>query len=765
MACISCLSSKEDVNVASLTIKKRVVLSALCALALTTGTAVAGLDVRDVPWKVRAEKMTRSIDNQDVIAIGGVEVVRTGTPDKPMNIYADWVRYDVEKGIVYARGNVRMRSNGERVYADKATIVLADETASLFDSDVYLAEQNLHFRAKEVRKDGEMTYRFTDAIFTTCDFDDENPPVWSLESKDIDIDIDGFIWLKHSFLNIKDVPVLYLPIMGFPGRMDRQTGFLIPEVSNSSLSGNGLITPFFVNLSPSSDLTLYPGYLSNRGVLGGAEFRHVNDIDSKFTLIGTYINDRTGDTIDDDFKDDGYLRTKQDRYWLRGKADHDFGNNLTGRMDFDTASDRDYLMEFDKGLMGFDQSNKTLLGDYGRGLQNETLGWRQSSAQIDKTWDTAFLGGKMTLVDDLDPGATPDTKAVQSLPHVVSRGNYELWDSGVNFNWDADYSNYYRKEGVGTQRVALSPRFDAPLALTDWLEASVSGGLDQAFWSVEEYGSDANWSEDSNPTRTSWAGKIDLATSFHRNFGLDMGRTSFFNHLVRPEVTYTYVDVSENDQSDLPDFDERDRITERSIVGYGFSNYFRLGGLNSENMAWSRYFGHFKVKQGYDFDLDEHPLSDLDFDLDIYPINGLRVSYNTSLSMYGDGVVSYDLLTRYTSSRGNFASIDYVYDKFGGVHSINADAQMRFTRTLAGRVEFKQSLAEDNTVSQSVALLYQPGCWGMKIEYSDRNEDQRVAVMFSLVGAGQSYGFGYGSSSGGDEMFSNMDDLELNNGY
>jgi LPS-assembly protein len=738
------------------------ILSGLFLVGLTGSSALAGDSVTDVPWKVRAEKMTRSVNNQEVIAEGGVEIVQTGTSENPVNINADWIRYDVEKGIVHARGNVKMRSKGEKVDAEKATIVLSDKTATMFNTTIYIEQQNLHFQAEEAGKDGEMTYWFKNAVFTTCDFDEQNAPVWSLESRDVDIDIDGFIWLKHSFLNIKDVPVLYLPFMGFPGRMDRQTGFLMPEVSNSTLNGVGVVTPFFVNLSPSSDLTLYPGYLGDRGLLAGAEFRHVNDEKSRFTLIGTYINDRTADTVDDNYNDDDYFRTKQDRYWLRGKADHDFGNNVMGRVDFDTASDRDYLMEFDKGVTGFDDSNNSLRDDYHRGLMDGTLGWRQSTAQIGKTWDAAFVGGKMMLVDDLDPGATPDTTIVHSLPNIVTKGNLELWDTSVNLNWDADYVNYYRKEGVGSQRVAFSPRLDAPLSLTDWLEASVSGGFDQSFWSVDEHGSAANWDEDSSPSRTSWAGKVDLATTFQRDFGLHMGMARFFNHMVRPEVTYTYIDVV-GGQDDLPDFDEQDRVTERSIVGYGFANYFRVGGVDEDGQAWSRYFGHFKINQGYDFDQDDTPFADMVFDLDIYPVDGLRINYTTNWNMYGDGIVSYDLLSRYTSQRGDFAGIDYMYDKFGDVHSINAEAQVRFSRTLAGRFEFKKSLNEDSTVTQKVALLYQPGCWGMKLEYSDTQDDQRVALMFSLIGAGQSYGFGYGSSADGGEIFGNMDMLDLEN--
>lgn len=119
----------------------------------------------------------------------------------------------------------------------------------MIDSKVFFEETNIHFASKEARKEGEMVYFFQDGVFTTCDYDDDRSPVWSLTLKEADIDVDGFIFMKHSFLRIKDVPVFYLPYMAFPGRMDRQTGFLDPEISGSDRGGSGFMAPFFIDLS------------------------------------------------------------------------------------------------------------------------------------------------------------------------------------------------------------------------------------------------------------------------------------------------------------------------------------------------------------------------------------------------------------------------------------------------------------------------------------------------------------------------------------
>ncbi len=708
--------------------------------------------------------ISRGEREQEVIAEGNVVLERTGNPDKPMTIQADRIRYDAEAGVVQAWGHVKLLSKAESAEASEATIYLQDETAQMIDSKVFFAETNIHFATQEARKEAEMVYFFKDGVFTTCDYDDGRSPVWSLTLKEADIDVDGFIFMKHSFLRVKDVPVFYLPYMAFPGRMDRQSGFLDPEISGSDRGGSGFMAPFFVDLSPSSDITLYPGYFASRGPMIGAEFRYIHDYESRFSIQATFIDDRLQDEVDDDYQDDGYLRSRSNRYWLRSKGDHNFGSNFKVLLDVDFASDRDYVMEFDEGVTGFEESHNVFVDDFDRGLQEASLAWRSSSLQLGKHWSHVFLGGESTYVDDLNPSTTPDSTAIHTLPKVLTTGSLAIPATRVNLNWDAEYVNYWREEGVGMQRVDLHPRITTPLALGPWFEASATGGLRQSLYQIES-ADDALYNGDTSPTRLAWDGGVEFSTTLQRDFGLKVGSLRWFNHIIKPHTSYSYIDPDDDEESlfsyidqagnqaVLADFDNKDSMTAQSVVGYGFDNHFRIGGEDAKGKAYNRYLGSFKVNHSYDHRKDIDPYGNLQFDLDLYPLERLRLNYSTGVSVYGRGVVNYDLLSRYTNIRGDFLAVDYRYNKDSNIHEINGSAQVRLSESISLKGDIKQSLALDNVVSQSVSVLYQPGCWGLQVKFSESGDDKRLSVLFSLVALGQAFGVGYEDDLGGDFEF------------
>ncbi|MBV5333992.1 LPS assembly protein LptD, partial [bacterium] len=83
--------------------------------------------------------------------------------------------------------------------------------------------------------------------------------------------------------------------------------------------------------------------------------------------------DRLSDPSETDYyQDTGFTHTNEDRYWFRGKIDHDLPNNLYTRIDLDVVSDRDYLTEFNTGFTGYNQSNERFLRTYGRNFQAAT---------------------------------------------------------------------------------------------------------------------------------------------------------------------------------------------------------------------------------------------------------------------------------------------------------------------------------------------------------------------------------------------------------
>lgn len=740
---------------------------ALCFWA--AGQAQAGDPAAD-PWEITADRITRISKPDTVVAEGNVVLQRSAESGaRPMVIKADWLEYNRDAGTVHARGSLSMRSPDQEISGEEAVINLDDETATLTDTTLFVPENNLHFSGGEVRKEGPLSYRFRDGEFTTCRVGEGGEPPWRFTAGEARVEIEKVAVLRHTVLRVKGVPVFYLPWFAFPGTTKRKTGFLLPELAQSSRGGTGLITPYFINLSPSSDVTLYPGYMTEKGVVAGAEFRYRADARSRGTLAATYIHDRTEDEPDDEYKSDGYLRSNQDRYWIRGMVDHEFGDNLTARLDLDMASDRDYLQEFKSIANGFDDSEENFFRDFHRGLMEETLPFRQSRLQVNKTWSSAFLGGQVVAVDDLDEGSGPEE--IHTLPRLMFDGVSEIPATPLSVTWNSGYVHYWTEEGVGEQRLDLHPRVLAPLPLGSFFDGTVSAGFRETLYEIDSHGDPAfAWQGDESQNRTAWDFNANIGTLFARDFEVDMGSVSWFNHAIRPEIGYDYITVNREDE--LPRIDEVDGLDFTNKLTYSLNNYFRVGGRKDDGRVFNRYIGYAKLEQSYDIeeqrrdlvgpDDRNRPFSDLAFTLNIYPLPNWQTKYETHYSVYGQGFSQYDLYTRYTSPKGHSLSLDYRYTRNSEINEFNANLQARLTDTIYVEGDLKQSLVTDDIVNASVGLVYHPQCWAVKLYAEKNSDDERIAIMFSLVGLGEALGIGLAEDmQDGLDIASGSDGLEL----
>src|SRR5690606_21577941 len=123
----------------------------------------------------------------------------------------------------------------------------------------------------------------------------------------------------------------YSPYLTFPLGKDRKSGFLIPTYGTSSNGGIELTTPYYLNLAPNYDATLYPRYLSKRGLLMGTEFRHLS-ARSHSELFGSYImRDR---------------QTDEKRWMYSVQHTQTLGAGFSAYLDARRVSDDDYFRDF-----------------------------------------------------------------------------------------------------------------------------------------------------------------------------------------------------------------------------------------------------------------------------------------------------------------------------------------------------------------------------------------------------------------------------------
>ncbi len=779
-------------------------LTSLFALSLTASNTQAET-VTTEEWQIAADKLTRYEEPKSIIAEGNVvltkleqlppdlsakqkkdqkwaELLEEPTPiekaatgealdkDAPpryetkVTIQADWIAYDVDRGSIKARGHVAIKGAGDEIQAEEGVVDLSKETGTFTDATILRQSMSMHLEGKTIEKTGVNTYHIEDGWVITCKLQDNETPPWSLASTDTTITEGGYAVLKNATFRIKDVPVLYSPWMVLPAKNKRQTGLMFPEISYSERNSFGANLPLFVNLSDSADVTFFPEYYTNRGFMPGMEFRYVLDEAQKGTFMGSFLQDELSDPSEIDYyRETGYTHTNQDRYWLRGKIDHDLPDDLYTRIDLDVVSDRDYLTEFNTGYTGFTQTNYRYLSMYGRNFQNNTADQRLNTIKVLKAWDFMSLETNFLAVNDVRPYSSVSTP-LWTLPGIDFTGSLPLGESSFTVDWNADYINLWREDGVGGQRLDLFPRLSTPVPLGPYLESRAEAGLRNTSYMVTTYG-DGVWTHEESPNRTLFNLHGEVGTTLLRNFGLNGIEVSSWDHLFRPRIEYDY--APQTNQDDLPLFDGVDRIQESNAFTYGIDNFFTLFGDNTSKSG--RDFGYFKVWESYDLrsEYSDHPLTPISFKLGWTPFNYFSLAYQTDVGVYGEGVTLYRIGSSYLSSRGDSLGIDYQYSNAAAIigspysgtdsyhiadllypyntplqdiHQINVAVKAKIIDTIHAAYRIQHSLTQSQTIEQNISLIYQPACWSVELRSNYSPGDQGIMLLFNLANIGNPFG-------------------------
>ena len=253
-------------------------------------------------------------------------------------------------------------------------------------------------------------------VFTSCKKNDDCPP-WQIKAKEIKHDKERkIINYKDAWLEIYDQPILYFPKFFHPDpTVKRQSGFLTPQVIDSSSLGLSFKLPYYKVISENKDLTFSPRIFSENEGLFQNEYRQV-DKDSKYLA---------------DFS----LKTKDST-----SKTHFFSNSIKKlnieifdiseiEVNLETTSDDNYLKTHN--IKSAINNNQSLL--------NSFLIFRGSSRDMN-------LMTKIEAYEDLTNDKSSDkyeyifpsyefSKRIESNYNgdyeIVSKGNYKNYDTNI----------------------------------------------------------------------------------------------------------------------------------------------------------------------------------------------------------------------------------------------------------------------------------------------------------------------------------------------
>ncbi|MBS1800339.1 MAG: LPS-assembly protein LptD [Acidobacteria bacterium] len=203
---------------------------------------------------------------------------------KDRRVEADHIDYDSESGELNASGHLKVTGgeNSEMISASHGSMNLKTQTGRFFDvtgsvglragrRPVYDNGQPFLFEGKIVVKTGPQEYDVYGGSVTSCELPH---PDWQLFAGKFSV-TSTQATARNSVFRVLDIPLVYLPYVTHPvGGDNRQSGFMVPVIGQSSTKGLVLGEQYYLVLGRSADMTAGAEYFSKRGWAQSATFRY-----------------------------------------------------------------------------------------------------------------------------------------------------------------------------------------------------------------------------------------------------------------------------------------------------------------------------------------------------------------------------------------------------------------------------------------------------------------------------------------------------------
>ncbi|MEM9709114.1 MAG: LPS assembly protein LptD [Pseudomonadota bacterium] len=263
-----------------------------------------------------------------IVAEGNVEIFYEGATLKAARL-----RYDGQADTLTLDGPIRV-SDGEgvEILADAGELD-ADLRNGVLRSARLVLDRQLQLSAARIRRvDGRYT-ELSRTIATSCRIcGTDSPPIWEIRASRVVHDQEERqIYLDNAQFRVVGIPVFYWPSLRFPDpSLDRSTGFLFPELVQTTQLGTGLKIPYFIKIGDHADLTLTP-YFS--AVTATLEARYRQEFrGGRLSFEGAVSNDN--------------LRAGE-RSYLFGRGQFALPRGYRLGFDVELVSDPSYLLDYD----------------------------------------------------------------------------------------------------------------------------------------------------------------------------------------------------------------------------------------------------------------------------------------------------------------------------------------------------------------------------------------------------------------------------------
>ncbi len=668
---------------------------------------------------------------------GNAELRRSGTV-----IQADKLEYQILDDKATAINNVRLNRLGD-IYEGTLLDLKVDSFSGYLDNPKYkILKSQGYGEGDRVDFSDAKHAIIHNASYSTCR---RYPgpgwmPDWVLKAVSMNINTEDDVGqATDATLTFKGIPVP-LPSISFPLSNKRKSGWLPPTYATDSINGFEFSVPYYVNLAPNRDTTIFPAYSYKRGLSVGTEFRYLED---------NYNGQLRADVMPSD-----PLRDRT-RWGFAGKQNMNYQTELGKvglKFDINRVSDDNYWRDFSRGTASLTQ--RLLASEMGLNLNAEQL---SIGLRVSK-WQT---------LKDIDAPIVPPYDRLPQFTARYAKNNL----NGFNFSITGGVTRFSSDASLTRQpnvnRGILHTQLSRPWLEPGWF-FSPKLQIHASRYAFDDVVS--NGARTANRVLPTFS--VDSGLVFERDAQI-LGRNML--QTFEPRAFYTYTpyrdqsfiplyDTTANDFSFVSSYLENsysgdDRIADNDVLTLGATSRFLNGGTGAELARFSlaqrfRFRNQLVTLPGASAVTDR--LSDLligssvkvspqwsidatqqyNFDTHRATRSTIGVSYTPS---------NYRVLNlAYRLQKGSSEQVDLGWqwplnDLWGdkGQSSVTDSSQISGRWYSVGRLNY--SVADRKLVDSIVGFEYDAGCWLGRVVVeslarSNASSNSRVLFQLELIG-------------------------------
>jgi LPS-assembly protein len=468
------------------------------------------------------------------------------------------VRYDTENQSLQARDGVYNLKTGQGVFHQVKGTVRA---VRLPNRNVLVSQNPFSFTAREARRTGETTYEIYRAWVTVCPAD---RPKWKFYTRRGTIHVEKNARLQDATFRLMGVPILYLPYASVPvGEHLRQSGFLAPEIGQSTLKGFILGDAFYWAPLDWFDATLNPELFSRRGpaLTADARAKPADNFSTSYHFFG--VDDRG-------LPGPNGVRMPQGGHESETKLDAQLPHGWRAVADVNTLSSLTFRLAFASTFAEAVNSEVTSTAFLTNNFDGFSLNFAANS------YKNYFSISPQTSVElrtapevrfnsvDIAPCKWPVYLGIDASEGGVSRQDPTLTTAAF------------------VQRSEIAPRITLPLGWQPWFGLITTVSARVTRYGAQEIGGSV---VDSPLVEKTAEVTVDLRLpSFERIWGEGDSR---WKHVIEPDVVYRDV-TGINNFAGILRFDENDTLTDTNEVEYSLTQRLFHGTANGtdEIVSW-----------------------------------------------------------------------------------------------------------------------------------------------------------------------------------